>query len=576
MWEMAPPPVIRSRCLRLVVAGLVFSGMVVRASEKAEAEPRKFYAHYMGCYPVAYGPTLFHRDIEAATIRHDRKMSRTALSWRNYPLIPPGLSLTLEQSMDLEMRRAMRAGVDGFAVDMWAGGEDVCKRVVDAMFKVAEEKDYPFEISLCYDGEKRSLEGLKWLLATHGASPKLARHDGKPLILSYNSLRHVIDDAAESLGIKADAAGRASEELRTTERGWQAFADSYRKKESILGQPCVWEFEIQCFFANVRGHSEKDLDLSLLPQAAALLGRNGLYVGGFLRVSNEEAVADAVTQAGGGWVQPVYFQYDNAVNGFTYGCSFEGTSDLRLNWERARKYHSPFLQFTTWNDYTESTNLAPGYQLHYSIYDLNAYFVKWWKQGRPPEITDDRIYVTYRRYPADAKVFPFADRPYASKPSVLEICTLLQAPARVVVPGRDGGYDAPAGLFIKTLPLVAGPVEVRVEREGSVVCHLLSPEPITDRPFRDQLGMVSYSTEEERNWRADFGDVPMPTFSEYGDDDGDGLPNWFEMYWFGKFLDWSTVRVADPAADPDGDGQSNLTEFRNQTDPTHANPAPSR
>lgn len=553
---------------------MLVPGMIARGEEAGEVHPRKFYAHYMGCYPVAHASTLFHRDVEAQTIRHDREMPRTALSWRNYPLVPPGTSLTLEQSVDLEMRRAIRAGVDGFAVDMWAGGEDACKRVVDAMFRVAEENDYPFEISLCYDGEKRNLEGLKWLLETHGRSPKLARYAGKPLILSYNSLRHVIDDAADSLGVQPGPARRASSDLRTTPRGWRAFADAYRRKEAVLGQPCVWEFEIQCFFSNVQGRSEQELNRALLPEAAAILGRNGLYVGGFLRVSNEEAVADAVTQAGGGWIQPVYFQYDNAVNGFTYGCSFEGTSDLRLNWERARKYGSPFLQFTTWNDYTESTNLAPSYQLHYSIYDLNAYFVKWWKTGHPPEITEDRIYVTYRRYPLGARVFPFQDRPYASKRSVLEICTLLKAPARVVVPGRDEGYDAPAGLFVKTLPLVAGPVDVRVERDGSVVRQLVSPEPVTDRPFRDQLGMFSYSTEEERNWRADFGDVPMPSLSEYGDDDGDGLPNWFEMYWFGKFLDWSTAGVADPDADPDHDRQSNREEFRNQTDPTRPNPLP--
>ncbi len=55
---------------------------------------------------------------------------------------------------------------------------------------------------------------------------------------------------------------------------------------------------------------------------------------------------------------------------------------------------------------------------------------------------------------------------------------------------------------------------------------------------------------------------------EYGDADGDGLPNWFEMYWFGKFLDYATCTAADPDSDPDGDGHSNLQEFRDRSDPT--------
>jgi hypothetical protein len=54
----------------------------------------------------------------------------------------------------------------------------------------------------------------------------------------------------------------------------------------------------------------------------------------------------------------------------------------------------------------------------------------------------------------------------------------------------------------------------------------------------------------------------------YGNADGDGLPNWFEMYWFGKFQDWSTCTGADPAADPDRDGLTNQQEYLAQSDPT--------
>ena len=58
--------------------------------------------------------------------------------------------------------------------------------------------------------------------------------------------------------------------------------------------------------------------------------------------------------------------------------------------------------------------------------------------------------------------------------------------------------------------------------------------------------MTCYSTEYERHWKADFGETRPFVWSEYGDIDHDGLPNWFEMYWFGKFGDMSTAAVADP------------------------------
>ncbi|MCX7935764.1 MAG: hypothetical protein N3A66_10965, partial [Planctomycetota bacterium] len=67
-------------------------------------------------------------------------------------------------------------------------------------------------------------------------------------------------------------------------------------------------------------------------------------------------------------------------------------------------------------------------------------------------------------------------------------------------------------------------------------------------------------------------DTPMFQYSEYGDADSDGLPNWFEMLWFGKFGDMSTATVAKPDEDPDGDGKTNLQEYLEQTDPTMAPP----
>ncbi len=82
---------------------------------------------------------------------------------------------------------------------------------------------------------------------------------------------------------------------------------------------------------------------------------------------------------------------------------------------------------------------------------------------------------------------------------------------------------------------------------------LESPEPVTDRPFRMQHSMVCVSTEDEWHWKQDFGEgvatAPLRR-SEYGDDDKDGLPNWFEMYWFGKWGDLRTATIADPKADP--------------------------
>ena len=68
--------------------------------------------------------------------------------------------------------------------------------------KSAEDKDYPFEVTICLDAGIQGNAGLaasiKYLLEKHGDNPKLARRDGKPLIFGYMSsfigFRHGADD----------------------------------------------------------------------------------------------------------------------------------------------------------------------------------------------------------------------------------------------------------------------------------------------------------------------------------------------------------------------------------------------
>jgi hypothetical protein len=87
------------------------------------SQSKKIFAHYMGCFPVGSGATHHERGWNPSHTRHDgRERFRYGDKWRNWPLVPPGPALDAVASADLEIRRALRGGIDGFAVDTWAGG----------------------------------------------------------------------------------------------------------------------------------------------------------------------------------------------------------------------------------------------------------------------------------------------------------------------------------------------------------------------------------------------------------------------------------------------------------------------
>jgi hypothetical protein len=276
-------------------------------------------------------------------------------------------------------------------------------------------------------------------------------------------------------------------------------------------------------------------------------------------------MAAAVKAAGAEWSEPMFFQYENI--GWGGNRISTGWDILRDRWKHARDNGSTLIQFVTWNDYTENTCLAPAYETRYTVLDLNAYFVQWWKTGKEPVPDHDRVYLSYRKYPKGAKLYPFQPK-QGDAGGVIEVVTILPTPARMRLVDREAEWDAPAGMSHRQFPNTPGPVIAELLRNGKVVTRQESPEPITDRPYREQNGMTCYSTEFARHWKADFGDAKPLLQGEYADDDGDGLPNWFEMYWFGKFLDYTTTTAAKPDADPDGDGRSNLQEYLDRTDPT--------
>ncbi len=523
--------------------------------------PRRIYAHYFPANTVASGP-LYEQRVRLSELRHDRPAYGPGAYIRNWDLVPPKTHLSLPDSLDLDVRRAIRGGIDGFAVEM--DGSAYAKEVLDTLFRVVETKDYPFSVTISLSALPidedlgKSVVAARGLLDAHARSRKIARRDGKVLVF----------------GCQAKS---PTSRVLSIEEGWRMVTIAQRDLEKKVGQPLYCQFSMDGFFdqvdlAKLKGARPPREPGSWGVKAAGALSRVYPALGAGVDVNylrELDSIAKAVKGNKSEWCQPLWFQQDDLTGPAHVG---NGTDIFRDRWRRAGATRSLLMEMTTWNGYRDSSNLAPACNTRYSLLDLNAYFVQWWKTGKQPVTDHDRVYLIYRKYVSGSKTYPFKSERFVN--GVLEVVTVLTRRATIRLPERDITYQAPPGLAVKQFPLIVGSVSAQVIRGDELVLTLESPEPITDKPYREDNGLLCYSTEDARHWNADFGNAPAFFCNENGDADGDGLPNWFEMYWFGRLGDLSTASVADPRADPDGDGATNLEEYLAQTDPTHGDLAP--
>jgi hypothetical protein len=541
----------------LCLLALFCAGAVATAQPAAADDPppreRKVYAHHMGSLNVGRGAMAHH----AENPRLGDFYFSNGGDYRSLALAPRTVNrLSLEQSADLQIRRAMAIGLDGFAVNAWAGRKEA-RDFLHALFRVAEEKDYPFEISICPDeatleqpdGYRAAFVGaIRYLLDNHGDSPKLARRDGKPIIFGYQSMFLWVDYLWREYGNQAEV-----DRMRTTPEGWATIREAFREVEEEVGQELFFQFDMGAFFHGV----QVPIPDRMFAEAAAAVARQFPAVNQFLPNRHTLNIAQAVIAEGAEWGHPIYLNYDNNRISTSHGGP--GTAQMRQRWKEARDLGSTLIQYTTWNDYHENTNLSPGTNTRYAYYHLSGFFIDWWKTGQQPELDRDRLYLFSRKYPPDVKTFPFRAPNYL--PGAIEVLTLLREPATIRVPGRAEPFQVPAGLHVAHFPVTPGPVSAEVVRGGDKILSLEVPEPVTDRPFRQDNGIVGISSECARLWEQEFGSARGLYDAEYGDADGDGLPNWFEMLWFGKFNDYSTATVAQPDGVVHPEGLTNLEVY---------------
>lgn len=211
------------------------------------------------------------------------------------------------------------------------------------------------------------------------------------------------------------------------------------------------------------------------------------------QIPSSEAYSSVVHAAGKLYMAPIALQFwgSNANRYYEYS----GGAGMRSLWMDAiRVSHPDWVEIITWNDFIEGTYISPiddpnrhpganyltssgipletqGYfHNHAAAGDLMRYFIRWYKTGKQPTITNDTIYWFYRTqsFKTDAATPPVAHK-HGPVADVIYITANLTAPATLQV--RSGklitSIRVPAGSHDLSVLFETGDVPVFELRRGS-------------------------------------------------------------------------------------------------------------
>lgn len=391
------------------------------------------------------------------------------------------------ESYRSEMRDAHARGIDGFALNCggWHRSEPQYKQRVMSMYEAAGSLDFDFTLFVSADGHAQD-EIDDIVESTRGLKAQL-RMDGKPVLSAY---------AAGGKGFSNGA----------------ALIDHARR----LGA-----FFVPHFFPET---GERLITPVAADQIVQRLGTADGYFY-FGAAGLPELIADSVESLGPElrahgklFMAPVTPYYRGLPAGTNYRAfETEGFSGMAAEWEAAIASNASWVQIVTWNDWAESTYVAPlpmpagaagrahvyddrfgELPSHAAYLDASAYYIQWFKTGNQPAILRDQLFYFYRLNPpaSAAGTPPQSQTPLSTR---IHVSVFLTAPATLIVqlPGADSDrqIDVHVGITHLSVDSRAGRPRFVLKRQGKRIIDKSGEQPITDDDFSGAYNYFSGSAQ---------------------------------------------------------------------------------
>lgn len=214
---------------------------------------------------------------------------------------------------------------------------------------------------------------------------------------------------------------------------------------------------------------------------------------------------------------------------------FQGFRGYDTMWRGIVRDRPDWVEIVTWNDYNEDSNLMPWrWQRDWAKYfisrdasflDATGHYSRWFRSGRPPKITQDKIYHAYRNRPSWLRrewnpetnawediterigygggVLPAApDQIHDDASDLVYATTMLTAPAELTIElaGQTHRFAQPAGIAHVDVPLAAGVPRFTLSRDGKVLTAFVGRKRIIDEASQTKLNSTRGYHLANRTW----------------------------------------------------------------------------
>lgn len=455
----ATVPVAGSKAPQLVVQIVSAAGSSSQPVPPA-AGGKRVFAHYFPPYPlsidnkapaedyyarnylVASGEKGKYQDVGG--LLRDRPIPRNPLSG-NWKL----------EDLKTEVRQAVAAGVDGFAVDILNLEGSNWDRTVMLM-QAASEVSPSFKIMLQPD-----------TTASAGKASAAALAASLAKLASYPSVHKLPDGRVVISPFKAE---------NKTPAQWSEVLTLMKTQHGVdtAFLPLFLDADKMSQYASI------SIGFGNWGTRDPMLTAKG---------PNYAAKAHALGKL---WMQPVSIQdarpnqklYDEAGN----------TEMLRTSWDTAITQGADMVLLVTWNDYSEGSHFAPSVDHGHTFLDISKRYSQHFKTGRAPAIDSDVIHITQRIHGHAARpAYPNIMLQWSgtrTKPrDTVEVLTVLKSSAtvKVIVGSSMYSYTAPAGVSAKLFPLEDGYSTAIASRTGKAVAAVRTKDAVSAKVTQQDM-----------------------------------------------------------------------------------------